>query len=69
MCSLGLAESLYSKVLKIWLESALKIKYGSGLSCVKVDKADADMIAYYVSVSMNLRELCCLSRNCMTSRN
>ena len=43
-CSLGLAECLYAKGLKVWLESALKIKYGSGLSRVKDDKADAEMI-------------------------
>lgn len=48
-CSLGLAECLYAKGLKVWLESALKIKYGSGLSRVKDDKADAEMIAYYAS--------------------
>lgn len=47
MCSMGLCEYLYSKGMKIWLESALKIKYGSGLKRVKDDKADAEMIAYY----------------------
>lgn len=46
-CSIGLCEYLYSKGMKIWLESALKIKYGSGLKRVKDDKADAEMIAYY----------------------
>lgn len=49
MCSLGLAECLYKNGLKIWLESALKIKYGSGLNRAKDDKADAEMIAYYAS--------------------
>lgn len=47
VCSLGLSEWLYSKGLKMWLESALKIKYGSGLKRIKDDKADAEMIAYY----------------------
>lgn len=46
-CSIGLCEYLYSKGMKIWLESALKIKYGSGLMRVKDDKTDAEMIAYY----------------------
>lgn len=46
-CSIGLCEYLYSKGMKVWLESALKIKYGSGLKRVKDDKADAEMIAYY----------------------
>ena len=49
MCSLGLAECLYKNGLKIWFESALKIKYGSGLNRAKDDKADAEMIAYYAS--------------------
>ena len=47
VCSLGLSEYLYSKGLEMWLESALKIKYGSGLKRIKDDKADAEMIAYY----------------------
>lgn len=47
LCSIGLCEYLYSKGIKIWLESALKIKYRSGLKRVKDDKADAEMIAYY----------------------
>ncbi len=46
-CSIGLSELLYSKGKKIWLESALKIKYGSELKRVKDDKADAEMIVYY----------------------
>lgn len=46
-CSIGLCEYLYAKGMKIWLESALKIKYGSGLKRIKDDKADAEMIAYY----------------------
>lgn len=41
-CSIGLCEYLYSKGMKIWLESALKIKYGSGLKRIKDDKADAE---------------------------
>lgn len=47
VCSLGLSEYLYSNGLKMWLESALKIKYGSGLKRIKDDKTDAEMIAYY----------------------
>lgn len=47
MCSMGLCEYLYTKGMKIWLESALKIKYGSGLNRIKDDKADAEIIAYY----------------------
>lgn len=47
VCSIGLCEYLYAKGMKIWLESALKIKYGSGLKRIKDDKADAEMIAYY----------------------
>ena len=47
MCSVGLSEYLYNRGFKMWLESALKIKYGSGLNRVKDDKADAEMIAYY----------------------
>lgn len=46
-CSIGLCEYLYFKRMKVRLESALKIKYGSGLKRVKDDKADAEMIAYY----------------------
>ena len=46
-CSIGLCEYLYSIGMKIWLETPLKIKYGSGLNRVKDDKADAEMIAYY----------------------
>lgn len=46
-CSIGLCEYLYSMGMKIWLETPLKIKYGSGLNRVKDDKADAEMIAYY----------------------
>ena len=46
-CSIGLCEYLYSARMKVWLETPLKIKYGSGLNRVKDDKADAEMIAYY----------------------
>lgn len=46
-CSIGLCEYLYSEGMKVWLETPLKIKYGSGLNRVKDDKADAEMIAYY----------------------
>ena len=46
-CSTGLCEHLHSMGMKIWLETPLKIKYGSGLNRVKDDKADAEMIAYY----------------------
>ena len=46
-CSIGLCEHLHSMGMKIWLETPLKIKYGSGLNRVKDDKADAEMIAYY----------------------
>ena len=60
-CSIELCEYLYSKRMIIWLESALKIKYGSGLMRVKDDKTDAEMIAYYAkrfydSVSYTLYE-------------
>lgn len=46
-CSMGLCDYLYSKGIKVWLETPLKIKYGSGLNRVKSDKADAQMIALY----------------------
>lgn len=45
--SLRLSEYLYGKGLKMWLENALTIKFGSGFQRVKTDKADAEMIAVY----------------------
>lgn len=45
--SMGLSEYLYGKGIKMWLENALMIKYGSGLQRQKDDRADAEMIAIY----------------------
>lgn len=46
-CSIGLSEYLYDKGFDMWLECALNIKYSSGVSREKNDKADARMIANY----------------------
>lgn len=47
MYSIGLADYLHGKGLKVWLENALMIKYGSGFQRGKSDKADAETIALY----------------------